>query len=194
MASTGWNDPGEVVLAGTGQVYVAAVGSTAPTSESSALSASTWSGLGYTTEEGVSTNFSVEIQKFGAWQSKNDIRRERGDEVFRVTFNLLQWNEVNVPFVFGGGAISDLGGGSYKFTPPASTAALAEKSLVADVVDGSSRLRFYIPRGTVVDAVDSQFNRSGLGTLPVAFEAMEPDDGTPSWSFFSNLASFATGS
>lgn len=190
----GWNDPTEIVLGGTGQVYVGAVGATAPTTDSSSLSASAWHGLGYTTEDGVSAAQSPEIQRFGAWQTKQDIRRERGKESFSVSGVLLQWNEDTLPFVFGGGSITDLGGGQYKFTPPTSSSALAEKSLVVDVVDGSNRVRIYIPRGTVVDGTDTQFNRSGLSTLSFSFEAMEPDDGTPAYTVFSNIAGLATGS
>lgn len=190
----GWNDPTEIVLGGTGQLYVAATGSTAPTTPSSSLAASTWTGLGYTTEDGVATSSSPEIQRFGAWQTKQDIRRERGKESFTINATLLQWNESNLPFVFGGGSITDLGGGNYKFTPPTSSSALVEKSLVCDVVDGSNIVRIYIPRGTVVDGTDSTFNRSSLSTLSFSFEAMEPDDGTPAFSVFTNLAGFATGS
>lgn len=189
-----WNNPNETIIGGSGEVYIAATGTTLPTSATSSLAAATWTGLGYHTEDGVSINQSVEIQRFGAWQTKFDIRRERGNETFQVTFNLLQWDENTVPLAFGGGSITDQGGGSYKFTPPAATSAIAEKALVADITDGSNRLRIVVPRGTVVDAIQSQFTRSAMGSLPITFEAQEPDDGSPAWFFMSNLAGFATGS
>jgi hypothetical protein len=188
-----WNDPNETVIGGTGQVYVAPVGTALPANESSALN-SAFVGLGYHSEDGVSVNQSIEIIRLGAWQSKKDIRRLRDAETFRITFNLLQWNENNVPLAFGGGTVSDLGGSKYKYSPPASSEALAEKAMVCDVQDGTEILRFVIPRGSVVEAVESQFARNAFGQLPVAFEDMEPDDGTPGWHLLTNIADFAAGS
>lgn len=190
----GWNDPTETIIAGSGQVYVGAVGATAPTSEVSALSAATWTGLGYHTEDGASVNQNREIVRHKAWQTKADVRRTTESEVFQVTFVLEQWNEANVPLAFGGGTVSEPSAGKYKYVPPAAGASENEKALILDVVDGSNVLRFYIPRGTAVEGIESQFTRSAMGNLPITFEAMEPDDGTPQWSLFTNLAGFATGS
>lgn len=194
MPSTGWNDPGETIIAGNGQVYVAAVGSTAPTSEASALAPATWFGLGYHTEDGVSISESPEIVRHRAWQTRTDVRRTRDSDTFQVTFALEQWNEQSVPLAFGGGTVSEPTSNKFKFVPPTAGAAENEKALVCDVIDGSTTLRFYIPRGTVVDGVTSQFTRSQLGVLPITFEAMEPDDGTPAWSLFTNSTGFTAGS
>lgn len=189
-----WNNPDETVIGGTGQVYVADVGTALPTAEDGALSATTYKGLGYHSEDGVSVNQSVDIQRFGAWQTKRDIRRERGDEAFQLTFSLLQWDENTVPLAFGGGSISEPSGGTYKFTPPSVADAIQDKTLVADVIDGANILRFVVPKGNVVEAVDSQFTRTAMGMLPITFEALEPDDGSEAWYFLTNLAGFATGS
>lgn len=194
MASTGWNDPTETIIAGSGQVYVAAVGSSAPTNESSSLAPATWYGLGYHTEDGVSVKEAPEIIRHRAWQTRTDVRRTRDSDTFQIVFALEQWNEQSVPLAFGGGSVTEPSSNHYKFTPPAAGASENEKALVCDVIDGSNILRFYIPRGTVVEGVDSQFTRSQLGVLPITFEAMEPDDGTPAWSLFTNSAAFATGS
>lgn len=187
-----WNDSGEYIVAGTGEVYVGAVGATAPTDATTAPSAATWSGLGYHTEDGVSFSQSIEVARFRAWQSRSDTRRDRDSETVRVTFALQQWNEVNVPFAFGGGTIT--GSGPYQFTPADDDAALSEKSLLVDVVDGSNRIRFVIPRGTVVESVDTQFARTSEAVLPITFEALEPSEGGPSWYFYTNAAGFAAGS
>lgn len=194
MPSTGWNDPSETIIAGSGQVYIAAVGSTAPTSEVSSLSASTWFGLGYHTEDGVSVNQSPEVVRHKAWQTRADVRRTRESDTFQVTFALEQWNEQSVPLAFGGGTVSEPSSEKFKYVPPTAGAAENEKALVCDVVDGSTTLRFYIPKGTVVEGVESQFTRSTMGVLPITFEAMEPDDGTPQWTLFTNSAGFKTGS
>lgn len=188
-----WNDGDDAVIGGTGQVYVAPVGTALPANEDSALN-SAFVGLGYHSEDGVSINQSVEIIRLGAWQTKSDIRRQRDSETFRITFNLLQWNENNVPLAFGGGAVTEPSSGHYKYTPPAVSDALDEKALVCDVQDGSEKLRFVIPRGNVVEAVDSQFTRNAFGMLPIAFEALTPTDESPQWHLLTNVAGFAAGS
>lgn len=194
MPSTGWNDPGETIIAGNGQVYIGAVGATAPTSEVSALAAATWFGLGYHTEDGASINQSPEVIRHKAWQTKADVRRTRESDILQISFGLIQWNEQSVPLAFGGGTVSEPSAGKYKYVPPTAGAAENEKALILDIVDGSTVLRFYVPRGTVVEGVESQFTRSQMGALPITFEAMEPDDGTAQWSLFTNSTAFATGS
>lgn len=189
----GWNDPNDAVIGGTGQVYVAPVGTALPTAWDGSLNAA-FTGLGYHSEDGVSINQSVEIVRLGAWQSKKDIRRLRDAETFRITFNLLQWDENTVPLAFGGGSVTEPTSGKFKYTPAASSDALVERALICDVDDGTERLRFVIPRGSVVEAVESQFTRNAFGQLPIAFEDMEPDDGTPGWHLLTNHSGFAAGS
>jgi hypothetical protein len=93
---------------------------------------------------------------------------------------------------FGGGAIT--GSGPYTFTPADDDAALAEKSLVVDVKDGAYTLRFVVPRGTVVESVESQFARTQEAVLPITFEALEPTEGGPAWYFLTDAPGFAAGS
>lgn len=193
MASTGWNDPTETIIAGSGEVYIAAVGTALPANESSTLNTAFY-GLGYHSEDGVSVNQSRDVIKHRVWQSKVDVRRTTESETFKIVFGLTQWHEQSVPLAFGGGAVEDLGSTHYKYVPPTSASTELEKSLVCDVKDGATILRFVIPRGTPVEGVDSQFTRSQMGLLPVTFEAMEPDDGTPAWHILSNSTAFATGS
>ena len=188
-----WNDAGETIIAGSGEVYVAPVGTALPANESSALN-SAFAGLGYHSEDGVALANAPELKKFGAWQSKKPIRLERGDEEFRLTFQLLQWNENNVPLAFGGGDVTDLGSSHYKYTPPLSTDDPDEKALICDVIDGANILRIVIPRGLAVESVESELNRDAMGVLPITFEAMEPETGGEAWYFLTNIAGFATGS
>lgn len=189
----GWNDPGETIIAGTGQLYVAAVGTALPAAENTALNAA-FNGLGYTTEEGVGVNQSAEVLRYKAWQSKFDVRRQRDSETFQITAQLEQWNEVTVPLAFGGGTISEPTGGHYKYTPPDADDAENYKAVIVDVVDGSTILRFVMPKASAVDGVSSQLNRQAMGLLPITLEAAEPDDGTPAWHFLTNSAAFAAGS
>lgn len=190
----GWNDSAETIIAGTGQVYVAPVGTALPANAESALNAA-FLGLGYHTEDGVSVNQTPEIVEHGAWQTKHPIRRVREAEEFLITFALLQWNEVNVPLAFGGGDIIDLGSGQYRFDPPVESDELDERALIADVIDGDRRLRWVIPRGSVTEGVTSEFTRASMSGIPITFKALAPEDGSKAWYWLSNdAAAFAAGS
>lgn len=189
-----WNDSSQTIVGSSGQLYTAAVGSTLPTTESASLAAATWTGLGYAAEEGVRTNKTLEIDEHKAWQAANPIRRARGEEAFQLGVSLLQWNETNVPLVFGGGAVTNPTGSTYKFTPPEDEDALPEKALVCDIIDGSVILRFIVPRATITEGVETQFARNQMAPLPVTLKALEPETGGAAWSFFTNSPDFATGS
>jgi hypothetical protein len=188
-----WNSADETLVGSSGQVYVASVGATLPTSTATALNEPTWEGLGYHTEDGLSISNAPELTRFGAWQSKRPIRIDRQSDTFSLTFALLQWDREAVSLAFGGGTFSDLGGGQYKYSPPDDDDGVDERALVADVVDGSDVLRIVVPKGIAVEGVDSQFARSSMSQLSVTFEALE-NDGGDDWYFVTNLAGFATGS
>lgn len=188
-----WNDSSETVVGGTGEVYVGPVGTALPAAEDSALNAA-FGGTGFLSEDGISTNQSTEVIRHRAWQTKHNIRIDRDAETFQLSFVAQQFNEITVPLAFGGGDVADLGSGSYKYTPPAAGDSVDERAIVADVIDGDDILRFVVPRGMAVEAVNSQFTRTALGQLPVTIEALQPEDGGFAWYILTNLVGFATGS
>lgn len=188
-----WNNANEVPVGSSGQVYVAAVGTTAPTAYNSALAAATWTGLGFLTEDGFTKSGDIETSEIKAWQSFNPIRREVVGRNDRFAFALMQWNENTLPIAFGGGAVAAASAG-YKYTPPQDSDALTEKALVIDANDGSEVYRFYAPRVTIVEGVETNFKRGEAAILPIVFETLEPATGGDSWAIFSGNANWATGS
>lgn len=189
-----WNDPTETHIAGTGEAYYAPVGTALPATADAALNAA-FVGLGYHNEDGVTTNREVSITDHKAWQSKYPIRRTRESEDFTIGFTLLQWNEVTVPFAYGGGDLITVSSGQYRYDPPVASDAIDEWSLVVDVDDGSRRMRFVIPRGSVTDAVESGFTSNGMAELPISFKGLEPAAGGAVWyPLFNDAAAFAAGS
>lgn len=189
-----WNDATETVIAGTGEAYYAPVGTALPTTADTVLNAA-FVGLGYHSEDGVTTNRDISITEHRAWQSAYPIRRTRESEDFSMKFTLLQWNEVTVPFAFGGGALVTVSAGEYRYDPPVASAPLDEWSLVVDVKDGIRTVRFVIPRGSVTDAVESGFTRTDMAPLPITFKGLEPASGGATWyPLFNDLAAFAPGS
>jgi hypothetical protein len=150
--------------------------------------------MGYHTEDGLHTNMAPQLTRLGAWQSLVDVRIARTKAPFQLGFVLIQWNDVTVVEAFGGGAVTG-SGAAYKYTPPLPGDPLAERAVIADIIDGTRHLRFVLPRAIAVDTVDSKFTRTTYGELAVTFEALPPSDGSSPWYFFSDdAAAFAAGS
>lgn len=186
-----WNDSTELVVAGSGQVYVAPVGTALPTAYNTALNAA-FTGLGYHTEDGVGFTDAKEIKKYMAWQRQEAVRADVTARTRSVKFSLEQWNETNVVLAFGGGQIVAAGGG-YRYDFPEAGDAIDERAMVIDCNDGSTVHRFVIARGYVTEDVETQMQRDELAVLPITFEVLTPDAGR-SINYFTNSSGFVAGS
>lgn len=188
-----WNNADELVVAKNGQVYVAPVGTALPTTPSGALNAA-FVGLGFIDADGATITVDPDIQEIMAWQSRQAVRRELSAQAINAAFKLLQWNENSVALAFGGGTVSTVGGGGYRFDFPADEAALDERSLVIDALDGAERHRFVFPRGNVTESVETQFQRTEAAVLPITFKALEPTTGGAPAYYLTDSVAFAAGS
>ncbi len=184
-----WNDADEVVVAGSGQLHVAPVGTALPTTPTAGLNAA-FVGLGYTAEDGVSLKSTPEVTEFRAWQNQDAIRRAVKARTIEIGCELLQWNEETVPVAFGGGAIT--GSGPYTYTLPAAGEALAEHAVVLDIVDGERLMRIVVPRMSVADAIEAQFNADNMAGLAIVLKSLAST--TVPTILFSDAAAFAAGS
>lgn len=176
----GINDAGEVIVAGSGQVWFAPVGTTLPAvgdDPTAALNAA-FVPAGYLTEDGPTLSVGSEVTDFMAWQSRTAIRREKQTQDIQFSFVLQQWNSENISLAFGGGTVTDEGGGLWSYQFPEADDALDERSLVVDTVDGDNNFRFVIARGNVTEAVESQFTRTATAQLPITFKALQPTTGS----------------
>lgn len=185
----GAQDATELVVASHGDIYVAPVGTTLPTTVGATPNAA-FVKLGLVSEDGVSFSSAPEIESYGAWQRKNPVRRERTSESTSLTFALEQWNSDTVVFAFGGGTITDAGGNQYRYDAPDQDDPLDERALILDWQDGpSSKYRLTVARGNVSDAVETTLSRSALALLPITFEVLGPDVGPP-WQLYADDAAF----
>ena len=184
-------DSDQIVVAASGSVYVAPVGTAVQTDPAQSLSA-TFRELGYVTEDGVTFADAPSVEAIMAWQKATPVRRIVTGRERSVTFALEQWNDATFPLAFGGGAWSNPSGSIYKFTPPADTAALDEKCLVVDWADGSRHFRFVAYNGSVTDGVETQLTRTGAAILPITFEINANDTGND-WELYSDDPVFVAG-
>lgn len=189
----GWQDPSELFVGKTGDVYLAPVGTALPTTPTATLNAA-FESPGYLSEDGVSFSIGGEVTDFNVWQSLQPARREKTTQDITFGFSMVQWNEASVPLAFGGGSVTSLGGGAYKYAFPAADEVLDERALVLDVVDGAAKHRFVFQRGNITEPVEATFQRGSLAALPVVFSVLAPEGGGSSGSFYSTATGFAPGS
>jgi hypothetical protein len=186
-----WNDSSETLVAVSGQVSVAPIGTALPTTTLGALNAA-FVGLGFTTDDGVSFSVSRETTDIGAWQSFDPIRTLLTARAIQMTFSPQQWNENTVPLAFGGGSISG-STPNFKYTPPSPEEGLDERALVLDLVDGDVNTRLVFPRGIVIDSVETTFSKGATAVLPITFKALTPESGSI-FELYSNSPGFTAGS
>lgn len=191
--TVGWNDATELIAAGSGEVYTAAYGTTLPTTPTATLDPA-FHGLGFVTDDGIGRTHTPSITEFMAFQSSRPIRRERDTIEDQFVFTLMQWNEDTLVFAYGGGAITTVSAGIYRYDPPLDTDQLAEVSLVLDVNDGTEHHRIVVPRGNVTEAVESTYQRKATANLPVTFKALEPTSGGGTYYEVTDSDAFVAGS
>ena len=169
------NDASEILVAGTGQLYVAPYSATLtlPTtifaSDPGDGLAASFVNVGYTTEDGVVLSVGRESQTVPAWQSTRPVRRFNSSQMETFTATLLQWNEDTLALAFGGGSVSH-SGDTYRYDFPAA-GAVDERAIVVDWVDGDKDYRLVIPRTIITETTETTLARTAPSTLPITFES-----------------------
>lgn len=183
-------DSAEVVVAGTGHLSLAAVGTTLPTATTTALTG--FVELGYFATDGATLKGSADISEFEAWQATTAIRRSRKLQVQEISGDLLQWNENTVIAAFGGGAITT-SGGEYKYTFPIAGDALASYAVVLDITDGDRNMRIVVPEmNSGLEDVEVQFNKENMAVLPISLKSLAT--ATAPYILFDDAAAFVPSS
>lgn len=173
---TNTNDASEILIAGTGQLYVApwSTSLTLPeepgTVPGNGLSTA-FVDVGYTTEDGVSLSLDRDSQSVMAWQSTRSVRRFNASQVESFTATLLQWNETNLALAFGGGEVTLTSADNYRYDFP-EAGEVDERAVILDWVDDTRNYRLVIPRTIVIDSTEVALARTAPSTLPITFEAV----------------------
>lgn len=179
----------EIVIAGTGTLWVAPAGTTLPTSYGDDLD-DLFVDLGFTTEDGATFRDSKTIRESKAWQSQYPVRRtitERSSEVQTV---LKQFNRHTFMLAFGGGTIESDGGDGFIYHPPAADE-IDDRAVVLDINDGDVMFRIAMSSATVTSNTESKFTRTDDAGLPVTLGVNGQDDEDP-WTMFTNSDAFDT--
>lgn len=139
---------------GTGLMWVAVSGSTAPTDASSALAAA-WKNVGMISEDGLGgkvNTSSKDIKAYGSIQIQRKIITESSLS-FDIT--MIETNSRSQELYWGLALNSispTVGTGAFSFTFGTYTRQLF--AAVFDIIDGTNRLRYYCPQVEVTDRKD----------------------------------------
>lgn len=183
-------DANEIVVAGNGTVRVAPVGTTAPTTPT-ATPAAAWIDLGYITEDGATFRDSKDIADIEAWQSFYPVAKIITGKEATVSFALMQWNERTVPLAFGGGSVTNPSAGVWRFAPQ-SPGTIDYRALMIDWADGIKSYRLIIPRGLVIEAVDTNLVRTDSAVLPITFSAVPVSSSDDPFVLLTNDLAFSS--
>lgn len=179
-------DTEQIRVAGTGDVYVAAVGATPPANSQAAWGAA-WKNLGFTSDDGVTFSVGREIEDIPVWQLLDAARRIVTGRDITTGFALRQWNKDTLVFGFGGGEVTEPAPGEYRYDPP-EAGEIDERALGIEFVDGTIVYRIIIPRGIVQDDVETQFVRNAAADLPITFGIVGQAGEAPFYILSNDLA------
>ncbi len=162
------------VLIGTANgpgIWMAPVGTTAPTDATTALAAD-WSTLGYLSEDGVTLSQSTNSEDIYPWQGRSPVRTMITERNLAMEFSMFEFNEQNLQLYFGMEQASQGTGDTWSLNV-VSNAPAQIYSFVIDVADLDVKVRYYIPRGSLSDAGDLEITDSGVMALPVTLKTLD---------------------
>ena len=166
-----------VRVAGTGEVYVAPVGTAAPTDI--ATIPPEYLGLGITSTDGVQFTMSRDTSDIDGWQ-QSKIRVVTNSEPVSIEMALMETKPDVLTAAFGGGTIEEvpLATGNFKFTPPAEGTNTIRTLLVV-FVDGGVTYQYHFPRVQVEGDVSFSLTRTDAVQYSTTFGVLAND---PKWT------------
>lgn len=178
----------QVRVAGSGELFLAAVGTTLPAAVDEQLDPA-FTGLGYTTEDGVALTNTVDRTGITAWQSLTPVRYIYTGRELTIGATFEQSNAQTIKMWLGSG----------DFAPDSSTGFRADIPVdpmsqqyvaVLEWHDGLIVNRLVVEKVELTDTADVALKRdvSGIG---LTFGALAPDSGSVLASWLTNDPAFA---
>ncbi|GGM04732.1 hypothetical protein GCM10010099_21060 [Streptomyces cinereus] len=171
-----------------GNIYMAPKGTTAPTDLDTAWAAA-WLDLGYMSEDGVSLEYSTDVEDINAWQSLSPVRRVLTSVDMTLGFTALELKTRTVTAYFPGATMTDVSGTVHKLDIPAAPGP-QEFAFGLEWIDGTIKNRLIIPRGEITERGAITVARSEAVALEMtvsAYATSAPElaswlSNDPSWS------------
>lgn len=172
-------DTDNIRVYGDGNIYIAAYGTTLPTTLAGSL-ATGFSDLGYITEDGIQINEEIETLEVGAWQAYGPVVLKRTKSTCRVVIPSLELNDTVRVAYHDGGSYSSSGASERKFTPPVG-GSFREWSIIADLDDGNDTERYVFTRCVLTAKDGLTISKGGATAASMTFTVLSGDDGAAGW-------------
>lgn len=184
-------DPAQVRVGITGALYVAPVGTTVPTTIVGAWPAG-WVDVGLLDDDAMpSMTPTRETVDIGAWQKRRPVRTIEKSRQEEWKVSLIQRTGTVMKLAFSGGTVTPLGGGEYKYTPPAE-GTVDERAFGLEVIDGAITDRYVLRRGFVTDTGEIMFAKDDATKFALTVRTLEPSSGAAWELMASNDAALAS--
>jgi hypothetical protein len=134
-------DSDNVRVAVTGAVYVAPVGTAAPTASDSTLNVA-FVDLGYVSADGITEAIDKSTSQIRAWQDGSLVREIVSDGTYSLDMTFIETSEAVLELYYG----STITAGELGVNPRATG---GRQSFVIDIIDGSNVERIYVPAGEI---------------------------------------------
>jgi hypothetical protein len=192
-------DSNRIVVAQLARVYLAPITydvsgvptyQTAPVNASSALGAG-WTEVGFFTPDSLKWATEPTFETVNSHQSRFPTRRFQTQDDATIEVDLQEWSGDNFRYVYGGGTVTSLGGGVFKFTPPAVGSRL-EVSVVIEIIDGVKKYRRVIPRAQQVEGVEQSYGNVSESILPLRLAILGQDGVDPFYDLIEGDPAFTS--
>ncbi|MGW4728847.1 phage tail tube protein [Streptomyces shenzhenensis] len=182
------NDANNVRAALNGSILMAPKGTTAPADLDTPWDAA-WTDLGFMSDDGVSMEYSTDVEDINAWQSLSPVRRILTSVDMTLGFTAIELKARTVTAYFPGSTISLVSGTVHRLDIP-SAPGPQEYAFGLEWIDGEIKNRLVIPRGEITDRGAISLGRSsavGLEMTVSAYASSAPEIATwlsndPAWA------------
>lgn len=156
----------EIVVAAGGTVRTGAVGVDEPADIAAAWPAG-WTDVGHISDDGITVRDAKTLEVIRVWDLFYPARRIVTERDFTVAMTLAQASGVQWELAFQA-TITEDAPGKFRITPPAPEE-LDDRALGIEWADGDKNFRLILPRGMVVDDVETKLVRTTNIGLPITF-------------------------
>lgn len=175
-------DSDNVRVAVSGAVYVAPIGSPAPSYSDDALDAA-YTDLGYVSSDGITETLDRSTTQIRSWQNASLVREVISEGTYSVSMTFIETNEEVLALYYGSAVTA---GGEVSIDPRTSG---GRQSFVIDVLDGSSIERVHIPTGEVTSIGERTLASGEAIGYEVTITAYADETETVANKFFSDFGS-----
>lgn len=186
-----------ILIPGRARVYLGPVGTPQPTDPNAAFDPALVE-VGHFSDDSLTFTTDPSFEEVRSHQSDYAVRRYQTEDNATLEVDLHEWSAENLQNVFGGGTVTSLGNGVWKFAPPA-LGGRDEVMCVVKFTDGKvaggvtdRTYAIVIPRAMQVEGVDTSLNKSENAILPLRLSVLGADVGEAWYMLTTDDPAFST--